>query len=381
VKRRSFSQRREQLPWRRRHAQATSKSDGVGGRRQRFGPNRAVGRGTDRMDGEDWSEENQIRVSVRNFQHPVEFLEGDDGANPIDVLSVSWRRNLPSHIANDFRRFVAALGRARAVRGIEFHSGDWETLPVHDADRLFGRVLPGHPTLRYVGFDMDNLPARQVRLLTSSIPAATNDARLLKLNLSLWTVDHESAQAIADMIHRHVALSKLVIAPLGEGMDADDCQLICRAVSSNNALRSLSVRVKEMCADTLDRVLASTSLRELRVVVLNEIPDEAVATIAGQLRTNTALSSLSVVDATDVIWDDREEADLFRPVLDALETHNYSIPSAVFNWRSNTASGPSQRPSRNSCAAIVGFNSHLSNSSPADTACRRHPYGRTFSRW
>jgi hypothetical protein len=173
------------------------------------------------MDGEDWSEENQIRVSVRNFQHAVEFLEGDEGANPIDVLSVSWRRNLPSNIANDFRRFVAALGRARSVRGIEFHSGDWETLPISDADRLFGRVLPGHPTLRYVGFDMDTLPARQVRLLTSSIPA-TNDAILWKLDLSLWTVDHEIAQAIADMIHRNVALSKLVIAPLGESMDADD---------------------------------------------------------------------------------------------------------------------------------------------------------------
>jgi hypothetical protein len=193
-------------------------------------------------------------------------------------------------------------------------------------ERLFGEVLPAHPSLQRIFFYRGSIPARFVRLLATSVrkdrlpPLARLDfGGALRVTS---TSDRAGAQAIADMIGRGVPITNIRVS-LHDAMDADACEFICRAVPRNTHLRDLWIRVKEIFPDTLGSVVASSSLRNLLVFVDKGFPDEILAEIAQQLRTNTTLQGLYLCTSSNSLPAYRSESSrLFRG---ALEFYNYTL--------------------------------------------------------
>jgi hypothetical protein len=289
-------------------------------------------------------EEDTISVYQATFREAAVYLELSEGP-PIKFLRVSMppeEERSEEGIRNDdaearhFRRFVTALGRKegrRTVREIAFRDVDWHLLPVDDVEKLFVEVLPARSTLKKICFDGGDIPAKCVKLLTSSLPTG-NVTPLELLQFQGRTVDHDSAQAIADMIRRNVALEDLVVEPgqggvdfdgFGSGgVDASDCKLICQAVPCNTKLRSLYIKTKEVLSDTLDGAASSSSLRHLLVASGSAYPDGSVASVARQLRTNTTMEGLYLFQRETVgAATDRPER--FRPIQEVLETYNFTL--------------------------------------------------------
>lgn len=226
-----------------------------------------------------------------------------------------------------FRRFVEALGRGDvAIQEIEFVLTDWDGFPEDDMERLFGQVLPSHPTLRSIGIFRRTIPTRFVRLLTSSVLAAANSTtQLTKLCFMAVPIQHEDVQAIADMVDRQVALSELTVSPYvrDHALDAADGRLICDAVARNGNLRVLKIHVTEILDDALDRVASSlSSLRELEV--RGTFSELSVSNLATQLRTNAKLTRLTL-EHIKYVHPSKISPALFRPLEDALEASNFSL--------------------------------------------------------
>jgi hypothetical protein len=277
---------------------------------------------------------------TESLTRAVELLEENAGRTMGDftLLLTRWpddqsdeeRRNE----SLDFRRFVDALGRGDvAIREIEFVLTDWDGLPDDDMERLFGQVLPSHPTLRSIAIRRSNVLTRFMRLLTSSVLTATNTTSpLTKLELS-GRLTHDDVRAIADMVDRHVALSELsVFAVTQDGLSAADGKVLCQAVARNAHLQALRIRVDEVSADSLDlAVSSSSSLRELEIWSI--FSERSVSNLATQLRTNTKLTRLVLRHETlrDPSGDLRPN--LFRPIENALESLNYSLVDvSVQQW-------------------------------------------------
>jgi hypothetical protein len=248
--------------------------------------------------------------------HPSEDEEEDDEAE-----------NEEEDEAISFRRIVSALGR-RVVRQIVLHDMGWEGVWEDDVERLCRVVLPTHPTLEEVAVDM---PSPFVGLLASSIRAG-GSTPLRKLELRGY-IDHDSAQAIADMIGRKVPLSKITLYPPGS-LGADECKCICRAVvaSGNTNLRSLELSVKEAFAETLDRVVTASTLRVLAVAARN-LSDEFIVSLTKQLRTNTTIEHLRVYRFTLTERPDDAPgrgSQGFRYIEETLETYNFTLRKVLW---------------------------------------------------
>jgi hypothetical protein len=278
-------------------------------------------------DSEDEDDQSGLlKIMVSSFEEAAELLEESGGA-PIDRLGVFSPTDDETD-ARVVRRFVAALGRegGRALRRVEFRDVDWTGMPEEDVTRLFGKVLPFHPTLEAVAGD---LPAPCVTLLASSI-RTENRSPLTKLDLRGGTFDRSCAQAIADMIRRDAPITTLHIYPSPRrGLEAVYCKLICQAVRHNTNLRVLNLGVKETFADTVDQVASSSTLREL-VVSAEDLSDECVASIATQLRTNTTMQLIFLCKAAKALPGHRSRP--FRPIMETLETYNFTLQNATWNW-------------------------------------------------
>jgi hypothetical protein len=66
--------------------------------------------------------------------------------------------------------------------------------------------------------------------------------------------------------------------------------------------------------------VAASSLRRLEVIA-EEWSDECVAGVARQLRTNTTLESLQIINSHS----DDGHSPLFRPIAEVLETYNFTL--------------------------------------------------------
>jgi hypothetical protein len=194
-----------------------------------------------------------------------------------------------------FSRFVTALRcNARAVHRISFYRVNFRATPEEDTARLLGEVLPSHPALESVEFSYCQFSAPQWRLFRSFAPtaaaaaaAATSRAappRIVALEFDARPVDREGARAIADLVRRNVPITNLTIRLAGDGtaaLDPDACQLICRSVPHNQHLRVLKIPVRELLADTLDGVAASSSpIHDLVVEVGSSITSLALKGLA-----------------------------------------------------------------------------------------------------
>jgi hypothetical protein len=234
--------------------------------------------------------------------------------------------------AVQFRRFVESLGRADvAIQNISFVLTDWDGLPEVGMERLFGQVLPTHPTLRSIDIFRRIIPTRYVRLLTSSVLPVGHTAPLTKLGFTGGPIVHGDVQAIADMVDRHVALSELKVFAFNDGLNAAgglapaDGDLLCQAVSRNSSLRVLHIKVKDISADVLGRVACSSSspLREL--LVWSAFSELSVSNLAAQLRTNTTMTRLDLRHVEKRDPSRKIRPDLLLPIEDALESFNYSL--------------------------------------------------------
>jgi hypothetical protein len=279
------------------------------------------------------------RIDVQCFIEAAQLLEGVKGG-PIGTLNIDVYYQLVFHAneqATGFRRFVAALERGedggRAVRSIRFVTVDWALLPEEPAVRLFGVALPSHPTLVSVAFCLFDVPLRYVKLFqTTHAP--------MELRFVSGTVDRERARAIADLLLRNVRLSSLEVNPVrfgypirfGSGpmdapMDADSCQIICRAASQCKNLGALKIRANEIRNDMLDNVAASSSSLS-EVWVEGAFSEASVANLATQLRTNTTMTRLFLFHTTRAP-PSSEEAERFRPIANVLDTFNFTLKDVV----------------------------------------------------
>jgi hypothetical protein len=278
--------------------------------------------------------------------------------------SSEWRRARDE--ALHFRRFVDVLARSDlGVHGIEFVVASWDGLPEDGMERLFDHVLPSHPTILSIAIRGSNFPTRFTRLFTSSVlrtsdaaTAATATATagttptLARLHFTAVPIRHEDVQAIADMVGRNVALAELAVDPTsGDGLDAEDGDLLGEAVSRNPHIRALNVRVKEISADALGFVAgASSPLRELEV--WSSFSEASVSSLAAQLRTNTRLVRLVLLHEATREPSGRILPHLFRPIEDALESFNYSLRDVdVRHWLPDSP----PRSARGQRATIQGF--------------------------
>jgi hypothetical protein len=203
---------------------------------------------------------------------------------------------------------------------------DFRDAPEEDAERLFGGVLPTHPTLATVELTCD-VPARHLSLfaaaLASARAAGVRGAPLALLHVGGTGFDRERAQAIATILRSNGPLVSLCVSPKA-GVEADNCKLLFRSLSSNTTLRRFDIRVKKVLADTLDYDASSASLQELCVSSENPFPHGAVASLAAQLRTNTALTVLSMNEAT-APGPMGGRSEVLRPIASVLETYNFTL--------------------------------------------------------
>jgi hypothetical protein len=245
---------------------------------------------------------------------------GPHGA-PAEVPEYREEENGP----RAFRRFVALLGQS-TVRKVNFYWVDFRAAPEEDAGRLFGGVLPTHPALATIELTCD-VPARHLSLfaaaLASARAAGARGAPLALLHVGGTGFDRERAQAIATILRSNGPLVRLCVSPKA-GVESDHCKLLFRSLASNTTLRRLDIRVKEVLDDTLDYDASSASLQELCVSSENPFPHGAVASLAAQLRTNTALTVLSMNEAT-APDPSGERSEVLRPIASALETYNFTL--------------------------------------------------------
>jgi hypothetical protein len=84
--------------------------------------------------------------------------------------------------------------------------------------------------------------------------------------------------------------------------------------------------VKESFADTLDQVASSSTLREL-VVAVDNFSDACVASIAKEMRTNTAMESIVLVEAAQD--PSGQQSRPFLPIAQTLETNNFTLQNVT----------------------------------------------------
>jgi hypothetical protein len=104
--------------------------------------------------------------------------------------------------------------------------------------RLFGRVLPNHPSLTEK-MEFHGVDSRWIELLVSSIPS-TRRIRRLRLPWST-PLDPSCGQAFGDMVGRNVQVHRLHVGSL----EVAGCKKICDSVPANDCPRELHLD----CAD------------------------------------------------------------------------------------------------------------------------------------
>jgi hypothetical protein len=198
-----------------------------------------------------------------------------------------------------FGRFVAMLLRpeiARVLRSLILAFFQFDDEDFHrptDLDRLFGEVFVlSLPALKTVQLVECTVPSSCLSLLASMPPTS----RLRTLDLEVCDMDQQGLSHVVSMLHRDGPLQHLRLHPKEMGLDPDDCRLLCESVGRSRHLRTLDVKVKTVHGDTLANVAESPAspLRALRVT--GAFTDEGTKSLARQLRTNTRMRELHLVD-------------------------------------------------------------------------------------
>jgi hypothetical protein len=223
-----------------------------------------------------------------------------------------------------FARFVDLLDRygRDGVRVVDFYKVQfdqpgWE-FDESDQDRLFGDVLPTLPFLERVLFLRCALPIAGLSRFASKLSAVTAPS-LVELHIDECDGDLSACVPdIAGMIRRNVPIRDLRL-DASEDMGRDACRQIFNSVQHNSNLRHLDVHIEQVYDDAL--VLPNhpmSSLRRLIILVQTWNP-EGKSSLAGQLRTSTALEELRIVYAQP------DTALCHDPWIEPLRSHNFSL--------------------------------------------------------
>jgi hypothetical protein len=210
--------------------------------------------------------------------------------------------------------------RSVTLDGIGLHTDDG--IRADDLEMLLGTTLPSHPSLERIHVRGGAISDAYVALLASSMNSK-HETPLVELAFDCNFGDHGRAQIFADLVSRNSqlrALSLSALAPYAR-LGPDDFRLICKGLSSNTNLQSLSVVLSEILPDTLDLAVSSTSpLRALHVT--GYLSRKAVHSLAMQLRTNVTLVELTI---SQNYPQSHCQAPHFDPIADSLETFNYTV--------------------------------------------------------
>jgi hypothetical protein len=241
-----------------------------------------------------------------------------------------------------FSRFVSALQRHDTIEGITFvktrfdelcgdnddNDGDGR-LDKGDLERLFGPVLPNHPTIRILRFEECVVPSRYIQVLAGGLKA-TRQPRA-ELNFRETQLDLSAIQAVAGALRRS-ALGKLSLHDTG--MTSPKCRLLTGAAAECVGLMLLDVvewwRSLPWIID--EEAFAPGSISKLHLEEClwfggHGWTDGGVAELFRQLRTNQRQERISLVNLS---------ADQTRFVVELLTTYNYTL------WKINAPPPPDE---------------------------------------
>jgi hypothetical protein len=148
---------------------------------------------------------------------------------------------------------------------------------------------------------------------------------LQQLDLEDCQIDSEGVKHVASLLRRPNSPLRVlnVTSRDGGGLEPADCQVLCESVPHSPNLRSLSLCVKQVRADTLSGVAASSSpLRSLYVI--GAYTEEGVTALTRQLRTNTRMAEVGLSETDS----DSDGHACVRPFLPLLETYNFTLRKA-----------------------------------------------------
>jgi hypothetical protein len=227
-----------------------------------------------------------------------------------------------------FARFVSALQRHDGIRSITLANTSFDELcregifDKDDLDRLFGSVLPNHPTMRSIRLDECDVPSRYVQMLAGGLRglAGRRPEPPWELNFRETPLDLSAIQAIAVALRRS-AIGKLTLHDTG--MTSQKCRIITGAAAECDGLTWLKVvdhrGARPWAVD--GEAFAPGSISKL---FLDEClwfggstwNDGGAAELFRQLRTNERQERVSLVSLA---------ADQLRFAEELLATYNFTL--------------------------------------------------------
>jgi hypothetical protein len=187
--------------------------------------------------------------------------------------------------------------------------------------RLFGTVLPNHPSVTHIAFDASTLQLGYMALLTEGLSNNPSPAlKTLYLESTPLTVEH--ARLLMIMLqHGNVQIEDLRLWQCG--LQPDGLRLVCRGAAASAHLEHLNVRdgFDVPPGAVVPAIEPRTSLKQLVVEARSWSPG-AFAELVEALRVNTRL----VHAFLGQVGRFRHEA---RLVQDLVRTYNFSIQSVL----------------------------------------------------
>jgi hypothetical protein len=229
-----------------------------------------------------------------------------------------------------FHQFVTALERDQAVQTIHFEHQDFggpsdgnraigRSIRSHrrenDVHRLFGVVLPSHPTLKDLSFYECGIPPSHFNALIQALPSMASC--LSSLSVSHVQIGMVGVRAVAHLLRQDFPLEELLLQgcnrkrpeefvaasdamsrvdePTGEDDgDGNVCRILCDAAAGNRSMRSLVLGEVTIGRDATKQALGRTStLREL--CVRGAWTKARFAEALWQLRQNEVLETFHMI--------------------------------------------------------------------------------------
>jgi hypothetical protein len=284
-------------------------------------------------------------VSARSFDDAAEALETRQQLRILGLGVCSL--NVASLQVESLRRFVDALHQHTRIQEVGFllfgpeSAQAWRVVEsrdvqiVHQLTRLFGDVLPNHPSVNVI--HLEGFGSRWVRLFAESFPSDRHQPlEYLGLCGAACEQDH-----VARMIRRNVFIRALYIGTLtpDHGIaNSEGLKLICDSTSHNEHLQGLGLgpalfshrfRYGPRCsADLLDQALGSGS-RLVEIDTNLPVTPEMFSSIVQRLKKNQVLERLVVKPECFVALTGGSFAELENLLLH----HNYTLLEVTINRR------------------------------------------------
>jgi hypothetical protein len=185
-------------------------------------------------------------------------------------------------------------------------------------DRLFGNVLPHHPSLSH-RIKLKFCSSRSIELLTSSLQVG---GRLERLFIQGFRLEPNCAEAIAGMFRRNVGIQELRLAMCR--LNAESCKTIWDSLVDNEHLTTLSITggfVLTAVGAFAQPLGKRSALMEL-IVEAVWTADSFRSFVEG-LRTNQALKWLKVPLSKSI--EDEPSIPFETLVEDLLSNYNYTL--------------------------------------------------------